>query len=348
MARHQRTALAAEHPSLSHLKQAAEKLGFTCRGTQWNGYHSLYAFACREGHLFERSAANLIYSKVAAPCPHCAREAMRQRFFNMAIARGGACLEKDYLGQKVRHRIRCSEGHEWQVVGRKLLAGHWCPTCAREANIARLKVSRWSLQDLQAKAALRGGQCLATEYLGPHERHELVCARGHRWSPRAAEIMRGTWCLQCARRALGDKRMVGGLSRIQAAAHAKGGVCLDEEYRGQSARYRFRCEQGHVWKTTGQNVLNGCWCRRCFNDTRRLGIEAMQAIARGRGGQCLSEIYENKQGRLTWQCHRGHVWQTSSASVLADHWCPSCAILDRIRNKNQHKRRRYERAPGLD
>src|SRR5580704_16386576 len=42
----------------------------------------------------------------------------------------------------------------------------------------------------------------------------------------------------------------------------------------------------------------------------RLGhsIQEMRAIARGRGGTCLSERYETLREKLTWMCSQGHVW----------------------------------------
>ncbi len=325
------------------------QLGFICLETEWKGYHVAYAFACEVGHHFERLATSIVYAKSPAACPHCEHEALRQRILGMAAERGGVCLENDYLGPEVRHRMRCHHGHEWQALGRKLLEGVWCRSCALEAMTAKRRAEGWHIKDLQAKAAERGGQCLSTEYHGPLARYELVCAHGHRWSSVAAEIMRGTWCRLCGHREMSEKKTdPGGLSRIQASAQAKGGVCLDEVYLGQIARYRFQCKAGHVWKTAGQNVLNGGWCRQCFSESRRLGIEAMQALARERGGRCLSETYLGTHSKLTWECHRGHVWRAAAGSVKnAGRWCPSCAILDTVRAKNQHKRKRYERAPGL-
>ncbi|TYZ56824.1 hypothetical protein C2I33_00335 [Ralstonia solanacearum] len=267
----------------------------------------------------------------------------------MAAERGGVCLENDYLGPNVRHRMRCEQGHEWQTMGRKLLAGHWCRICGTAAMTAKLRAEGWHIADLQAKAAARGGQCLSPEYRGALERYEWVCAYGHRWSSVGAEIMRGTWCRLCADRETSERKTdPEGLFRLRTAAQAQGGDCLDEVYLGQSARYRFQCKEGHVWKTAGQNVLNGGWCRACYNESRRLGIESMQAVARERGGRCLSETYINKSRRLTWECHHGHVWQTSPRSIFAGHWCPSCAILDRVRSKNQNKRKRYEATDKLD
>ncbi len=338
-----------EHPSLTRIRERAGQLGFACLESKWMGYHVAYAFACVAGHRFKRLASSIVYGRSPAPCPHCEHEVLRQRVLGMAAERGGVCLENDYLGPNVRHRMRCEQGHEWQTMGRKLLAGHWCRICGTAAMTAKLRAEGWHIADLQAKAAARGGQCLSPEYRGALERYEWVCAYGHRWSSVGAEIMRGTWCRLCANRETSERKTdPEGLIRLRTAAQAQGGDCLDEVYLGQSARYRFQCREGHVWKTAGQNVLNGGWCRACHNESRRLGIESMQAVARERGGRCLSETYINKSRRLTWECHHGHVWQTSPRSIFAGHWCPSCAILDRVRSKNQNKRKRYEATDKLD
>ncbi|AKZ26239.1 hypothetical protein ACH51_07695 [Ralstonia solanacearum] len=338
-----------DHPSLARIRERAAQLGFTCLESEWKGYHVAYAFTCLAGHTFSRQAASVLYVKPPAPCPHCEREALRQRFLAMATERGGICLENDYLGPEVRHRMRCQHGHEWLALGRKLLEGNWCHTCARETITAKARARGKRLEDLQAKAAERGGRCLATEYRGARAHHELICAQGHRWMSTGNEILRGTWCRRCADQAIAARMLdPDGLASIQEAARSKGGECLDEEYLGQKARYRFRCEAGHVWKARGLQILGGRWCVRCYVDSQRLGIEAMQALAQERGGRCLSEQYKNIRSKLTWECHRGHVWETSPNSIFAGHWCPSCAILDRIRAKNQHKRERYEATRKLD
>lgn len=180
-----------EHPSLARLSAIGAKLGFTCLDTQWKGYHSAYTFVCGDGHRFERYAATLVYKENPAPCPHCEHKALRQRLLNLAAKRGGVCLDDDYLGPEVRHRMRCQQGHEWQPLGRKLLEGSWCHTCARETVNAKRRANGWHIKDLQVKAAEHGGRCLSTEYLGPLARYELVCAQGHRWTSVGAELMRG-------------------------------------------------------------------------------------------------------------------------------------------------------------
>ena len=54
-------------------------------------------------------------------------------------------------------------------------------------------------------------------------------------------------------------------------------------------------------------------------------LEALCEIARSRGGKCLSDAYVNKNTKLTFQCHKGHIWQTTPAIIKYEKsWCPIC------------------------
>lgn len=337
----------SEHPLLAQLRACAARAGFTCVETQWKGRNAAYTFQCASGHRFTRIAQGLLSRKDRTPglCLQCQRERVRQRFMATVADKGGVCLEADYLGPLIRHRLRCQYGHEWQPRGSKILVGSWCPACGRDAQAEKLRSRAGSLEALQAKAAAHGGRCLSTEYAGLSPRYEFECAEGHRWKVMGAVVMKGSWCRQCFdMKHSQHMRVRDGMSKIRAAALAKGGMCLaeDEAYRGVDARYRFRCKVGHEWVTKGNAILRGQWCTACHAESQRVGIEKMHAIARERGGSCLSTEYVNANTKLTWECHRGHVWDAIPMSVVKGHWCRSCAFLDRVGPKNQYKRKRYE------
>jgi hypothetical protein len=58
---------------------------------------------------------------------------------------------------------------------------------------------------------------------------------------------------------------------------------------------------------------------------RRCTIEEMQAIARERGGGCLSTNYITSCRKLTWRCRMGHEWEAVPLSIKQGSWCPACA-----------------------
>jgi hypothetical protein len=57
----------------------------------------------------------------------------------------------------------------------------------------------------------------------------------------------------------------------------------------------------------------------------RFGLSEAQAVARARGGICVSSIAHNQQSRLEWRCSEGHRWTAKLVKVKRGNWCPQCA-----------------------
>jgi hypothetical protein len=59
----------------------------------------------------------------------------------------------------------------------------------------------------------------------------------------------------------------------------------------------------------------------------------MQALAKTKGGKCLSKKYINGKNKLKWQCGKGHQWKTTSMCVFSGNWCPTCSY-PRVKKKH--------------
>jgi hypothetical protein len=108
-------------------------------------------------------------------------------------------------------------------------------------------------------------------------------------------------------------------------ARDRGGACLSRRYDGLLVKLRWRCRRRHEWDATPNTILSGSWCPRC-----NLGmpdIDDLRALARERGGACLSNEYVNKSTKLHWRCALGHEWEASPGHVRRGSWCPTCAGL---------------------
>lgn len=83
------------------------------------------------------------------------------------------------------------------------------------------------------------------------------------------------------------------LDIFRAIARERGGECLSRQYINIEHPLRFRCSKGHEWETKAINVRVGHWCAKCSikMPTTKHTLEAMQALARERGGECLSSEY---------------------------------------------------------
>src|SRR5262249_275149 len=118
-----------------------------------------------------------------------------------------------------------------------------------------------------------------------------------------------------------------GIEEMQTLARQRGGLCLSTEYAKSYTKLEWKCIRGHNWMATPAAVKHrGSWCPVCARGAP-LGLENMQALARKRGGFCLSIDYVNSYTKLEWQCSQGHTWKATPSSVkYRGHWCPFCAM----------------------
>ncbi|WP_179405475.1 hypothetical protein [Burkholderia guangdongensis] len=120
--------------------------------------------------------------------------------------------------------------------------------------------------------------------------------------------------------------------KLHQVANAANSVCLSKSWRGYAKRYRLRCDAGHAWSALGQSLLRGGLCPTCAalsgKATGQLlfdGIDQLRAIAKQRGGKCLSRRYDGVKAVYTFCCANGHTWQTRGATILYQRsWCPHC------------------------
>jgi len=233
----------------------------------------------------------------------------------LAKKHGGQCLSTNYINNTTKLRWRCEAGHVWEATPVSIKMGNWCHECSG--------YRRYTLADMQALARKRGGECLATKYHGNRTKILWRCAKGHLWSTTPGGVVMGAWCPYCANRPPIT------IKDVRALARTRRGKCLSTQYANAQCKLHFRCAEGHVWKTNWNRLQQGMWCPVCgkgkTGKERRLTIDLMCNIARGKGGLCISKEYVNSGVKLLWRCQHGHQWSATPANVRRGTWCPVCA-----------------------
>jgi hypothetical protein len=116
----------------------------------------------------------------------------------------------------------------------------------------------------------------------------------------------------------------GHLSRMQNIACDRGGLCLSKTYINNSTKLKWRCAEGHGWEATPAHIAMGGWCPRCCGRNNPRSLEHMKAIAKERGGECLSKAYRRNEVKLKWKCAEGHIWSAASGGIISGRWCQDC------------------------
>ena len=126
--------------------------------------------------------------------------------------------------------------------------------------------------------------------------------------------------------------------RLGEIVQSHNGYFNELEYVNKRTPLLFRCLEGHEWMTQPQAVLNGSWCRECWekksagNHFKLIdGLTQAQNIAAERGGICLSNKFDTSKTKMLWKCHNGHEWQSVFSDVKKGTWCPECGAGARER-----------------
>jgi len=184
------------------------------------------------------------------------------------------------------------------------------------------------LMRMKQIASERGGKCLSDKYVNNSTKILWRCAKGHEWSQRPADIVAGRWCPTCR----GVKRVT--IEDARETARHRGGRCLSKRLTNTESKLVWECREKHRWAATVRDVRSGRWCPRCGRrraaDAIRGSLEECSALAKQRGGQCLSTRYVNNSEHLKWRCSLGHIWKACWSSVSnGGSWCPDCGVKRR-------------------
>jgi hypothetical protein len=182
-----------------------------------------------------------------------------------------------------------------------------------------------------------GGECLSTEYKSNVAYMSFRCAKGHIFETNTQRLLYGNFCTVC------NKVKPEGLMKLQEAAAARGWQSLATEYKDCKTPVAWHCDQGHEVKASLESIKNGMGCVQCYKNRRWYTLEKMQAIAKLRGGLCLSDQYTTYEPML-WQCKRGHVWKAIPNSIVCGSWCGACVYIGRITSPNSKAWKKYPEA----
>ena len=174
------------------------------------------------------------------------------------------------------------------------------------------------LKELQKIAKSKKGKLISTVYRGNKIKLSWECHLEHQWDTTPGNVLKGSWCPECG----GSKKL--DISVFKKIAKERGGKCLSDEYVNIETNLEWECSEGHRWFATPNSVKNKpTWCYICAGNAKT-PIEALQEIAKEKGGKCLSKDYQNNASKICLVCKKGHHWETAVGNLKAGNWCPTC------------------------
>ena len=91
---------------------------------------------------------------------------------DIAITRGGKCLSKRYVNNRIKLLWECGKGHQWEATPGHIGQGQWCPKCGHNRNAEKRKLT---IDEMQQLAVRKGGKCLTEKYINCHTKLKWEC-----------------------------------------------------------------------------------------------------------------------------------------------------------------------------
>lgn len=125
-------------------------------------------------------------------------------------SRGGTLLTKVWAGNHHKYKMICIKNHRFNTAYYNIIAGVWCPFCARERTTNAAHSRRIGIKRCKQIAIKRNGLCLSKNYINAQTHMNWWCNKHHlKWRSTAAEvIISGTWCPKCGHERAVEMRKV--------------------------------------------------------------------------------------------------------------------------------------------
>ena len=200
--------------SIKDLHIAAQAKGGKCLSTSYAGALSHHEWNCGDcQHIWKATWSAINNNK--SWCPKCSfiKSGLKVRKYTIkdlkefALNKSGQLLSPQYSVAKKKYLWKCNLGHQWPASWEKILAGRWCPHCAKLKSIGQYK---YTIGDMRKIARKLGGDCLSTVYSGIFEPLEFRCSNGHTFNRQPALLtktnpLKRTWCSRCSNLNFGEE-----------------------------------------------------------------------------------------------------------------------------------------------
>ena len=238
------------------------------------------------------------------------------------------------LGSITKCKWLCPMGHTYETQARmraRMRTG--CPYCSGK-KASKENNLRNNFPELALEWHSSNNEPLSPDGVTPNSNRKVfwICRNNpdHQWIANISSRVKGSGCPMCSGRVVSKENnfavhypeLVKNWHPTKNKPLSPDGV-LPRSHK----KMWWYCSEGHEWQASLANITRGQGCPQCVSKrTRRVGLTEMLALAKKKGGKCLSSDYKNMKSKLEWECSAGHRWVATPSRVMhSGSWCPMCS-----------------------
>jgi glutaredoxin-related protein len=249
-------------------------------------------------------------------------------------SKGGTLLKISREDKRLRLKILCGDcGQEWNTRYDSIQKGSWCSYCG------------WNIKnesDRKEEVEALGFQFISAD----GENIKLICGCGEKRQTDIVTLRKHPHCKWCRDNSNRGK-LIYSYDYIKKTIKNLGGILLTkkEEYINSIIPVKIQCNKcGWIWdvpfgRINPENKHHN-WCPECAKHKEKIGkrkynYDYVKKYIKNNGYKLISTNYKIARDRIIIKCPEGHKFETIFQRLLADKWCPKCAVIKR--GKGQRK-----------
>lgn len=292
------------------------------------------SWICEKGHTWEAVVNARTGQKQG--CPFCAGRRAWPGYNDLATVRSDVAARAVgwdpstvTQGSHFMGDWRCDLGHTWKAQVKSVVDGQGCAVCAGQQVQEGVNDLKTLFPEL-AKELVDPDDYLVTA--NSHRALKWRCSLGHEWEERVHKrTRRGDGCPYCS-----GHRLLTGFndvaSRRPEIVDEADGWDPTQVYYRSDVQLKWRCQEGHRWKTSAEAraYLNSD-CPTCNNFRVEVGVNDLATTHPNLAAQAVGwdprhYLAGSSSTPVRWRCDLGHEWSTTIDSRAGrGSGCPFCA-----------------------
>ena len=151
-----------------------------------------------------------------------------------------------------------------------------------------------------------------------------ICDLGHEWQAKIYSRSNGTGCPTCVGKTRSKEQKNIKMNKLREMAKSRNGDLLTASFMKAKEKMEWRCEHGHTWWASSDNVQRGKWCPECSGRDPKGFVAKAHRYAASKNGKILTDEFTSKDP-VEFQCAKGHRWKAKPTMVMTRMtWCKKC------------------------
>lgn len=267
---------------------------------------------CDKGHLFNMRCSDILNGCKCNKCSGHDTEYVKVKFYD-AINESGYSVLGEYKDGRTAISLLCDRGHKVSISPTKFMMNRRCSVCAKNSNADFRKRLLNKAKELNFK--------VLDVPLNTVNSISFECDKGHVFKRNPSNFYNlNSKCPICNK---GNRKMplVGDAFNEYVASFGYKAIGI---YVNNATKIEFRCDKGHIYKTTPKAFKSGCRCPKCSNVCPEQAKENFIKVCNDNNYTVIGK-YVSTKVKVKIRCSKGHEFSARPNDITMGSRCPKCA-----------------------